>query len=126
MAMGNPVAHFEIVGNDPARLRDYYGGLFGWTFKVGDAVHPEVSAQDEYGFVDAASAGINGGVCGGAGYEPRVLFYVGVDSVEAALASAERLGGKRRFGPLVSAEGDFAVGQFTDPDGNVVGVAGGK
>jgi uncharacterized protein len=123
--MGNPVAHFEIVGADPAALREYYGTLFGWEFSVGGAVHEEVSAADQYGFVEAESAGINGGVCGGAGYASRVLFYVGVDSVEAALAEAERLGGTRRFGPLVSAEGDFAVGQFADPAGNIVGVAGG-
>ena len=30
--MGNPVVHFEITGSDPARLRDYYGELFGWQF----------------------------------------------------------------------------------------------
>jgi len=123
--MGNQVAHFEIVGADPAALREYYGQLFGWEYSVGGAVHPQVSADDQYGFVDASSAGINGGVCGGAGYAPHVLFYVGVDSVEAALADAERLGGTRQFGPLVSAAGDFAVGQFADPEGNIVGVAGG-
>lgn len=122
--MGNQVAHFEVVGSDPAALRDYYGRLFGWEFTVGGAVHAEVSADDQHGFVEAGSAGINGGVCGGAGYAPRVLFYVGVDSVEAALATAERLGGTRRFGPLVSPDG-FAVGQFADPEGTIVGVAGG-
>jgi predicted enzyme related to lactoylglutathione lyase len=28
--MGPPVVHFEIIGTDPHRLRDYYGELFGW------------------------------------------------------------------------------------------------
>jgi predicted enzyme related to lactoylglutathione lyase len=28
--MGRPVIHFEITGSDAARLRGYYGELFGW------------------------------------------------------------------------------------------------
>jgi hypothetical protein len=43
--------------------------------------------------------GINGGVGGGEGYEGRVLLYVSVPNVEAALKKAESLGGKRRMGP---------------------------
>jgi predicted enzyme related to lactoylglutathione lyase len=30
--MGQPVVHFEIIGNDPERLRRYYRELFGWEF----------------------------------------------------------------------------------------------
>ena len=26
--MGQPVVHFEIIGNDPEKLRGYYGDLF--------------------------------------------------------------------------------------------------
>src|SRR5919108_2658843 len=97
--MAQPVVHFEIIGNDPAKLRGYYGELFGWTFAIGDAATEAVSKPGEYGFVDASVAGINGGVAGGEGHERRVLFYVGVPSVEAALQQAERLGGKRIMGP---------------------------
>lgn len=124
--MGQPVVHFEIIGADPARLRGYYGELFGWQYGLGDAQAQEVSQPGQYGFVDGASTGeggINGGVGGGAGYAPRVLFYVAVPSVAAALAQAERLGGRRLLGPE-PAGGDFAVGRFADPEGNVVGVAG--
>lgn len=28
--MGQPVVHFEVVGNDGARLQGYYAELFGW------------------------------------------------------------------------------------------------
>jgi predicted enzyme related to lactoylglutathione lyase len=124
--MGQPVVHFEIIGADPARLRGYYGDLFGWQYGVGDATTDQVSQPGQYGFVEAASTGeggINGGVGGGAGHQPRVLFYVAVPSVAAALAQAERLGGRRLLGPE-PAGGDFAVGRFADPEGNVVGVAG--
>ena len=119
--MGDPVVHFEIIGEDPAELRGYYGDLFGWRFTVGDATTDKVSPPGTYGF--AEGAGINGGVGGGAGHRPAVLFYVGVPDVEAALAKAEALGGRRLLGPE-PATGDFTVGRFADPEGNVIGVAG--
>jgi uncharacterized protein len=126
--MGHPVVHFEIVGRDPERLRGYYGELFGWEFEVGDAATPAVSRPGQYGFVSASpdAAGVNGGVAGGAGFAPRVLFYVGVPDVEAALGRAVALGGTRVMGPEPedAAEGSLVVGHFTDPEGNLVGVAG--
>jgi predicted enzyme related to lactoylglutathione lyase len=54
---------------------------------------------------------------------PQVLFYVAVPSVAAALAQAERLGGRHLLGPEPPGA-DFSVGRFADPEGNVVGVAG--
>lgn len=123
--MGQPVVHFEIIGRDPTKLRSYYGELFGWEFQVGDATTEAVSQPGNYGFVDgnAAGGGINGGVGGGESYEGRVLFYVSVPNVEAALSKAESLGGKRQMGPE-GTPGDLVVGQFTDPEGHLIGVAG--
>jgi predicted enzyme related to lactoylglutathione lyase len=125
--MGRPVVHFEIIGNDPAKLRGYYGELFGWEFQLGDAVTETVSQRGTYGFVDGGTTGdgngINGGVGGGQGHERRVLFYVGVPDVEAALQQAERLGGKRLMGPEPES-GELTVGHFVDPEGNLIGVAG--
>ncbi|MFD2081890.1 hypothetical protein SAMN05421678_101124 [Actinopolymorpha cephalotaxi] len=125
--MGMPVVHFEIIGADPATLRDYYADLFGWEFSTGDATTEQVSQPGNYHFVDGGSTGdgpgINGGVGGGSGFEPRVLFYVGVPDVEDALCRAESLGGRRLLGPEPTS-GGFAVGRFSDPEGNVVGVAG--
>lgn len=123
--MGLPVVHFEIMGTDPGKLRGYYGELFGWEFQVGDATSEKVSQPGTYGFVYGNTTGdgngINGGIGGG---EPQVLFYVGVPDVEAALRKAESLGGRRLLGPEPESGGDFAVGRFVDPEGNVVGVAG--
>ncbi|MBO2451574.1 hypothetical protein J4573_31095 [Actinomadura barringtoniae] len=121
--MGQPVVHFEIVGRDPAALREYYGDLFGWEYEVGDATSDQVSEQGQYGFMPPGE-GIAGGVAGGASFKPRVLFYVAVPDVGAALAEAERLGGTRVMGPEPKNGGDFAVGHFTDPEGNLIGVAG--
>jgi uncharacterized protein len=123
--VGQPVVHFEIIGRDPAMLRSYYGELFGWQFQNGDAATDAVSQRGNYGFVDGSTNGhgINGGVGGGEGYDARVLFYVGVLDVEAALERAETLGGKRRMGPE-GTPGTLVVGQFTDPEGHLIGVAG--
>ncbi|WP_031467311.1 VOC family protein [Sciscionella sediminilitoris] len=123
--MGQPIAHFEIIGTDPARLRGYYGELFGWRFGLGDAASEHVSAPEQYGFVDGESTGgINGGIGGGPGYGSRVLVYVAVPDVGEALRRAEELGGARRFGPI--RRDGFAVGQFTDPEDNVIGLAGAR
>lgn len=126
--MGQPVVHFEIIGNDPARLRDYYGKLFGWTFGTGGPVAAPVSEAGNYGFVErnttSDGTGIPGGVGGGAGYDRHVIFYVGVPDVEAALRKAEGLGGTRRMGPERAPGTALVIGHFTDPEGNLIGVAG--
>jgi predicted enzyme related to lactoylglutathione lyase len=123
--MGQPVVHFEIIGRDPARLRGYYGELFGWEYQTRDAVTQAVSQPGSYGFVQesANGGGIPGGIGGGEDFQQRVLFYVGVPDVEAALKQAESLGGTRRMGPEGTA-GTLVVGHFTDPEGNLIGVAG--
>ena len=125
--MGQPVVHFEIIGKDPAKLRDYFGELFGWEFDLPSPVSEAVSDPASYGFINRMTTsdgtGIPGGVGGGAGYETHAVFYVAVPDVEAALAKAESLGGKRLMGPERAPSG-LVVGHFTDPEGNLVGVAG--
>jgi predicted enzyme related to lactoylglutathione lyase len=125
--MGQPVVHFEIIGKDPAKLRGYFGELFGWEFDLPSPVSEAVSDPASYGFINRMTTsdgtGIPGGVGGGAGYESHAVFYVAVPDVEAALAKAESLGGKRLMGPERAPSG-LVVGHFTDPEGNLVGVAG--
>jgi predicted enzyme related to lactoylglutathione lyase len=125
--MGQPVVHFEIIGKDPAKLCGYFGELFGWEFDSSSPVADAVSEPMNYGFVNRMTAsdgtGIPGGVGGGAGFEGHVVFYVGVPDVEAARRKAASLGGKRRMGPARAPSG-LVVGHFTDPEGNLVGVAG--
>jgi len=125
--VGDPVVHFEIIGRDPVSLRSYYEALFGWRFKTGDATTDAVSERGNYGFLDgrtnAGDGGINGGVGGGERFPPQVLFYVQVPNVEAALEQAETLGGTRQMGPEGN-PGTLVVGRFTDPEGNLIGVAG--
>ena len=126
--MGQPVVHFEIIGTEPQKLRDYYGDLFGWEYDTSGPVAKAVSEAGNYGFVshDATKdgTGIPGGVGGGANYRDHVIFYVGVPNVEAALQKAEALGGARQMGPERAPGGDLVVGHFTDPEGHLIGLAG--
>jgi predicted enzyme related to lactoylglutathione lyase len=126
--MGLPVVHFEIIGNDPAKLRSYYSGLFGWEFDTSSPVSEAVSEPGNYGFVDRNTTddgvGIPGGVGGGKDYDGHVIFYVGVPDVEAALQKAESLGGTRAMGPDRAPGTNLVVGHFTDPEGQLIGLAG--
>jgi predicted enzyme related to lactoylglutathione lyase len=126
--MGQPVVHFEIIGKDPGTLRAYYGELFDWEFDTSGTVSDSVSDPTDYGFVETNATndgvGIPGGVGGGPGYEAHAIFYVFVPDVDAALRKAESLGGTRLMGPARTPGGDLVVGHFTDPQGNLVGVAG--
>lgn len=126
--MGQPVVHFEIIGANPDRLREYFRELFGWTFDGGALASPLVSEQGKYGFIETMQTpdgvGIPGGIGGGAGHASRAIFYVGVPDVEIALRDAERLGGTRLMGPTANPNGEVVVGHFADPEGNLIGVAG--
>ncbi len=118
--MGQPVVHFEVVGKDGAKLQSYYAEMFDW--KV-DANNPmNYGLVDREGNVNSEGVGVGGGIGQGPeGYEGHVTFYVEVPDVEAALQKAESLGGTRVMGPETIMEG-VTLGQFTDPEGNVVGL----
>ena len=124
--MGQPIVHFEIIGNDPTRLRGFFSDLFDWDCDTTGTVAEAVSEPTDYGFIDLLTAsdgsGIRGGIGGGERYQPHVVFYVGVPDVETALDKAERLGGQRKMGPVTAPNG-LVIGHFTDLEGNLIGLA---
>jgi predicted enzyme related to lactoylglutathione lyase len=126
--MANPVVHFEIIGKNTTKLQAYYDLLFGWHASTDSPVAPEISDAGQYEFIDKITTGdgtgIPGGIGGGEHFAPHSIFYVGVPDVEAALKKAEELGGTRLLGPVVKPGGGLVVGHFTDPEGNMIGVAG--
>ena len=103
--MGQPLVHFEVIGKDGRAATDYYSELFGWKINYDN--------QRNFGFIEldgnVSTDGV--GITGGVG-----------EALEAALAKAEQLGRKRVMGPMAIAEG-VEIGQFTDPDGNLIGLA---
>ena len=119
--MGQAVVHFEVVGKDGEKLQRYYAELFGWNVNADNPM--------QYGMVDAkdntsmtGDNGIGGGIGQGPdGYEGHVTFYVAVPDVEQALQKAESLGGTRVMGPENIMD-MVELGQFKDPEGNLIGV----
>jgi predicted enzyme related to lactoylglutathione lyase len=118
--MGAPIVHFEIIAKDAKAMSAYYAELFGW----------DVDADNEYSYgvvtreanLNPEGIGIGGGI-GGAmdGGTGHVTVYAEVPDVEAALAKAEALGGKRVMGPD-TIMGGMVLGQFSDPEGRVIGL----
>lgn len=113
--MGQPVVHFEVVGQYGDKLRSYYGEMFGWEFS-------EPMGPTNYATITNPN-GIGGGIGSGPeGYAGHVTFYVQVPDVGEALENAQRLGGNRVMGPDEVPGAGITIGLFTDPEGHVIGL----
>jgi uncharacterized protein len=113
--MAHPVIHAEIRSKDPDATRKFFAELFGW--KVASE-----GALPGYTFIDT---GVEGGTY--VAISPRqsaddeVLFFVGVQDVEATLRRAAELGGTI-IQPAQHVPGT-SFGVFADAQGHRVGVA---
>ena len=112
--MAHPVIHVEIRSADPDATRAFFGELIGWAYADG--------ALPGYTFVDTGVEGALptaiGPLQGGA---DSVLFFVGVQDVEATLTRAEQLGGTT-IQPAQTVPG-VTFGVLADAQGHLVGVA---
>ncbi len=118
--MSNRIIHFEIMGSDAGKSQKFYADMFGW--KLGEPA-PELG---NYAMVDSSTAGLSGGIgCEGPGGRVRTTFYVDVPDLQAALARAAQLGGKVASPPMTIPGTSISLAQFTDPDGNLVGLVKG-
>lgn len=112
--MAHPVVHAEIRSQDPDATRAFFSQLFGWTYADG--------AYPGYTFVDTGAEGaLPTAISPLQGEADQVLFFIGVEDVDAALEEAERLGG-RIVQPTQTVPG-VTFGVLADPQGHLVGVA---
>ena len=112
--MKAPVVRFEIMGGRGKQLEKFYGELFGWKI---DSNNPM-----KYGMVDTGNRkGVNGGLGPSQDGKNRVSVYVQVQDLAAALAKAEKLGGKTILPPS-EVPGGPKLAMFSDPAGNVIGL----
>src|ERR1700691_3187805 len=65
--VAHPVVHFEIIGKNPDKLRNYFGELFGWQFDTSSPVAEAVSEPTSYGFVERITTPDGTGIPGGIG-----------------------------------------------------------
>ncbi len=111
--MGNPVIHFEVLGQDGQKLQEFYSHAFDW----------EINADNpmKYGIVKAGEKGIGGGI-GSAGDVPNhATFYIQVDDLQSYLDKIERLGGKTVV-PVTEIPNFVTFALFADPEGNTIGL----
>jgi len=107
------VVHWEIQSSDPARQRDFFSSLFGWSI---DANNPQ-----DYGMVPHGGAdSIPGGIGATQDATSRVTVYVEVPDVNAVLARAEELGAATVL-PRTDM-GMVVMAQFRDLEGNLIGL----
>jgi len=113
--MGNPIVHFEIQGKDGEALKSFYSGLFGWKIDSNNPMN--------YGVVDTDSGdgGLGGGVATSQDGNPSAVIYVGVPDIDSKLKEIEAAGGKVTFPKMVIPD-MVTFAQFSDPEGNVVGL----
>ena len=61
--MGQPVVHFEVIGQDGDKLRQYYSQLFGWEINADNEMGYGMVAREDNAGPDGV--GIGGGIAGG-------------------------------------------------------------
>ena len=116
--MAHPVMWFEVLGNDGAKLQQFYGALFGWTFDVIQPIN--------YGVTNMSGGrGIPGGVGQTfPGTRSWTTFYIETPDVTASLEQARALGGRIVTPRTVMP--DVTLGIFEDPEGHVIGLVEAK
>jgi predicted enzyme related to lactoylglutathione lyase len=110
--MSNPFVHLELCTSDTRKAKDFYSGLFGWSFTDNDMGNMIYSTFKP-------SSGPGGGIFSMPGMPTAWLAYVGVEDINASTDKAKSLGATVLNGPAEIPN----VGWFTvlkDPTGAVI------
>ena len=113
----------DLVTDNPAACRAFYGALFGWTFEAGDGIDP--------GYTIIKHDGVPIGGIVPPAPERRIrpfiaqwLAYVVVPDVDACGGGFAQQGGHVIRGPL-NVRKDLRVAVVADPQGAPLGLASG-
>jgi uncharacterized protein len=107
------IVHFEIAGEDPAELSEFYDDIFGWGSN--EWLPSYFGATTGEGSPDGAISAPPEGQTKG------VVIYVEVPSIDDALARIEAAGGTTKV-PRTEIPDTVVYAQFLDPAGNVMGL----
>jgi uncharacterized protein len=110
----------DLVTENPAAARVFYGALFGWTFEAGDGIDPG------YTMIKQDGHPIGGIVIPrtppGTEAIAQWLAYVVVNDVDKSVAAFREAGGRIFRGPL-NARKDLRVAVVADAQGAALGLA---
>ncbi len=112
--MPNPLCHFELMTNDPAKCKKFYGEVFDWQF--------DDRSMPGYTLVKTG-AEPGGGIFPKPPQAPGVCLnvYFQVADIDGTLAKAVQRGAKTLVPRTpIPHVGEFAI--FADPEGIAVGV----
>ncbi|WP_116950578.1 VOC family protein [Jiangella endophytica] len=121
--MTGQVVHFEIPADDLDRAREFYRAAFGWDITPMpevDYTMVSTTPTDERGAPKEPGA-INGGMFTRDASRPGPIVTIGVDDMDEALATVERLGGTVVVPKAEVMQMGFAA-YFRDSEGNVIGL----
>lgn len=110
--MANPLCHWELMVNDPAKARQFYGRVFDWHFDDG--------SSPEYTMIQ--TGGIGGGMMARPPASPIAALnvYFQVDDITETLRRVVESGGSVIVPKTAIPPGWFAM--FLDPDQIPVGI----
>ncbi len=119
------VVHFEIPADNTKRASEFYNKAFGWTLT------PIEMGQMEYTMIKTTDSDENGtpknpgAINGGMGKRSSTLQHpvvtIHVQDINQALASIEKLGGKKVQEKMPVGDMGFAA-YFKDTEGNIIGL----
>ncbi len=113
-AVANPVTWFEIHSAEPARAKEFYRCVFGWSFDESMPEYTEIQLGD--------GAPIGGGIVDNGGNYPNdAIFMIQVPDVAAAIAAARHAGGSV-IADAQTPSGGPTFGYVANPDGAVFGI----
>lgn len=116
----NPVVHFEIYGDEPDTLTQFYTSLFEWSADPVPGMDYRLikTVETDAKGMPSQTGGINGGLMKRPTPELRGwVNYVAVESVDEASERAQKLGATLMRGKSpVPGMGWFAM--LLDPQGN--------
>ena len=114
--MGNPFVHVELVSDDPAKAKDFYGKLFAWELE-------DVPMDDGSYTMIKVGKGTGGGITKNPmpGTPSAWLAYVEVDDVAAATKKAKSLGAKV-IKDVTEVMGAGTLSIIADPTGAMLGL----
>jgi hypothetical protein len=113
--MSNRVMHFEIPSADTQRLREFFNGVFGWTFtESGDHDYWLAHSGEDH------EPGINGAIMKKVAEGQPVINTIEVSDLDS-IASAIELQGGKIVKPKFSVPGVGWLLFFADPDNNMHG-----
>lgn len=113
----NRITHFEIPADRPEMLSGFYGDLFGWKFKKLPVPGLDFWLCD----ADTEGPGISTSVMKRQTPQQPLMNYVEVESVDASVEKATKLGATVAL-PKMPVPGGRAIAALIDPEGNIFGL----